>query len=146
LAEAMRMVVPAESPLIPYTATMDLPSADAVAEAAKNVITEATANPPLVVVGHGAQCLLHDRPRTLHVRLVAPITHRVQRLQQRFGWDPGHAAAEARRYDADRRAYTQRYYHRNWDDPALYDVQINTGQITLDEATTIVASLVKSRD
>lgn len=143
LAEAMRMVVPAESPLIPYTG--DLPNTDVVAAAAAAVITEAAERPPLVIVGHGAQCLLHNRPHTFHIRLVAPIAERVQRLQARFGWDPAQALAEARRYDADRRAYVTRYYKRSWDDPTLYDVQINTGAITLEEAAAFVVSLVERR-
>jgi cytidylate kinase len=38
----------------------------------------------------------------------------------------------------------QRYFHRDVNDPLLYDVQINTGRTTLDEATSIIAQLVRA--
>lgn len=140
LGEAMRMVVPPEAGVIPDIGI--IPNPDAVANAARAVILEAAQRPPLIIVGHGAQCLFRDRPGTLHVRLVAPISARIQRLQGRFGWDATHAVAEAKRFDADRRAYTERHYKRDWSDPLLYDIQINTGRITIEQAVRMVQSLV----
>ena len=45
--------------------------------------------------------------------------------------------------DEDRRRYVQRYFHRDVNDPLLYDVQINTGRTTLDEAATVLEQLAR---
>ncbi len=134
------LVAPPEAPGIDTTHLLRI---DAIAEAAFESITEAAKSLPLVVVGFGTQCIFADRPDALHVRLVAPMPVRVERLRERFGWDAANAAARAHRMDEDRRRYVQRYFHRDVNDPLLYDVQINTGRTTLDEATSIIAQLVR---
>ena len=98
---------------------------------------------PLIVVGFGTQCIFADRADALHVRLVAPMPVRVERLRERFGWDAATAATRARRMDEDRRRYVQRYFHRDVHDPLLYDVQINTGRTTIDEAAAMIEQLVR---
>jgi CMP/dCMP kinase len=135
------LVAPPEAPGIDTTHLLRI---DAIAEAAFESITEAAKSLPLVVVGFGTQCIFADRPDALHLRLVAPMPVRVERLRERFGWDAANAAARARRMDEDRRRYVQRYFHRDVNDPLLYDVQINTGRTTLDEATSIIAQLVRA--
>jgi cytidylate kinase len=45
--------------------------------------------------------------------------------------------------DEIRRRYVQRYFHRDVNDPLLYDMQINTGRTTLDEAAGIIEQLVR---
>jgi cytidylate kinase len=68
----------------------------------------------------------------------------VSRLRARFGWDATTAADKARRMDDDRRRYVQRYFHRDVLDPLLYDVQINTGRTTIDEAAALIEQLVRA--
>lgn len=118
---------------------------DAVAEAARAAILAAAQSPPLVVVGHGAQCLFRGRPGALHVRLVAPLSCRLDRICVRETCDRAAAAAVARRMDDARRAYVRRHYHSDVHDPLLYDVQINTGRIAVDEAADQIATLVLAR-
>ncbi|GJG87905.1 cytidylate kinase [Gemmatimonadetes bacterium T265] len=116
---------------------------DDVATAVQQVIADAVRTPPLVVVGHGAQCLFHGRPGTLHVRLVAPVEERVRRIAPRLGCDAARAAAEARRMDDERGRYVQRYHRRDWRDPLLYDVEFNTGRVPVEHAAALVAALVR---
>lgn len=123
----------------------ELPDADTVAATARMVILEAAQAPPVIVVGHGAQCIFQDRVGAFHVRLIAPLADRVRRLQARFGWDTAFATTEAKRFDADRRIYTARHYSRDWNDPTLYDVQINTGRISLDETIEFIVHAVEQR-
>lgn len=138
---AALLVAPPEAPGID---TMHLLRIDAIAEAALESITEAARSLPLIVVGFGTQCMFADRPDALHVRIIAPMSVRVERLRARFGWDDTNASSRARRMDEIRRRYVQRYFHRDVNDPLLYDVQINTGRTTLDEAAGIIEQLVRS--
>jgi len=138
---AALLVSPPEAPGID---TMHLLRIDAIAEAAIESITEAARSLPLIVVGFGTQCMFADRPDALHVRLVAPMPVRIERLRARFGWDDKKAAERARSMDEVRRRYVQRYFHRDVNDPLLYDLQINTGRTTIDEAAGILEQLVSS--
>lgn len=116
---------------------------DAVAETAQSVIVEAAKQPPLIVVGHSGQNVFATRPGTLHVRLVAPLDARIQRLTTRFGWDKDTARDRAHHVDADRESYAQRYYHREWRDPLLYHVIINTGKVAIAEAAALVEAMTR---
>jgi cytidylate kinase len=137
---AALLVSPPEAPGIDTTHLLRI---DAIAEAALESITEAAKSPPLILVGFGTQCIFANRADALHVRLVAPMSARVERLRERYGWDAANAAARARRMDEDRRRYVQRYFQRDVNDPLLYDVQINTGRTTLDEAATMLEQLAR---
>jgi CMP/dCMP kinase len=137
---AALLVAPPEAPGIDTTHLLRI---DAIAEAALESIMEASNSLPLIIVGFGTQCIFANRADALHVRLVAPMPDRVERLRARYGWDATNAATRARRVDEDRRRYVQRYFHRDLNDPLLYDVQINTGRTTLDEATAMIEQLVR---
>jgi cytidylate kinase len=140
---AMMQVLPGEAPVIVDPA--DVMHPDAVADAAAAVVRDAVAQPPVVIVGHGAQCLLHDRARTLHLRLVAPAHSRAARLRARGAADPASVASDIRRMDEARSAYIRRYHASDWRDPMLYDLEINTGRVSIDEAAEMVVALVRSR-
>lgn len=130
------LIAPVESPMLLDTSQVLSP--DAVADASRAAITEAVADPPVIIVGHGGQLMLRDRPRTLHVRLVAPIEARVQRICARGGCDARTASADIRRIDEARTGYVRRYFHHDLRDPLLYDLTINTGRASIAEAADLV--------
>ena len=138
------LVCPPEAPLFVDTASVMSP--DAVADAVRAEMLEAARTPPLVVVGHGGQCLFAARPRTLHLRLVAPMADRVARICDRQGCDPRTAATRIRQADEDRNAYIRRYHDAEWRNPLLYDLQINTGRVPIADAADLVVRLVRSPD
>jgi cytidylate kinase len=137
---AALLVSPPEAPGID---TSHLLRIDSIAEAAHESIREAAEHPPLIVVGHGTQCLFAGRRGALHVRLFAPLDARITRLRDRYGWNASVAAAKARQMDEDRRRYVQRYFHHDVRDALLYDVQINTGRMTVEEAVGVVERAVR---
>ena len=117
---------------------------DCVAAAAREVLLEAARTPPLVVVGHGGNCLFRGRPDVLRVRVAAPFDIRVKRVVQRTGLTSKRAAEEVRRKDADRQQYLQRYYQSNVNDACEYDLQINTGTVSLEAAAHLILSLLQT--
>ena len=132
-----------ESPMLVETSGVMTP--DSIATAAHAVIVETAKSPPVIIVGHGAQYIFRDRPGTIQVRLTGTIESRAQRIVARDGGTEADAAASARRIDAQRQSYVQRYYHHMWTDPAIFDAQFNTGRVTIDEAVRLVAALIESR-
>lgn len=137
---AALFVLPPEAPV--HADTSHLPTTDAIASAVSAEIRSAARTPPLVVVGHGGQCLLCGRPGTLHLRVVAPIESRVERLRARYGWDAARATSTAHRADTDRREYVRRYHRRDIREESLYDLVINTGTVPIPAAAAFVAALV----
>jgi len=124
----------------------DLASADRIAEASRAVITKAAETPPLIVVGHGAQCIFAGRADAMHIRVVGPMESRLERAMRRLQVDGAHAATLLRRADDERRAYVQRYFHQDLRNELLYDMVINTGRLSIDEAAAVIAGIVHSRE
>jgi len=134
-------VVPSDAPILPEL--NQSPDPDTLVEATRAVLLEAVRTPPLIVIGHGANCLLHDRPDVLRLRVTAPYPERVKRVAARTGQPSPEAAADVRHRDADRRHYLERYYRRDANDPCLYDLQINSASIPLETAVRLVALVVR---
>lgn len=116
--------------------------ADRLAAATRDVLLEEARRPPLIVVGHGGNCLFRDRDDVLRVRVAAPADVRIRRIIERSGIAPQQAAADVRHRDADRQHYLQRYYHTSVTDACAYDLQLNTGTIPLASAAELVLTLV----
>lgn len=136
------LIAPVESPMLLDTSQVLSP--DAVADASRAAILEAIQSPPLIIVGHGAQLLLRDRPGTLHLRLVAPVESRVKRICARGGCDQRTAVADLQRIDDARTGYVRRYFHHDRRDPLLYDLVINTGRTTIAEAADLVVERIRA--
>jgi len=86
-----------------------------------------------VFVGRGAQFLL-PRSKTLAVRIVAPEAFRAQRVQQRHNVGFQEALDSIRRTDRARRKFNRRFFHQDTNDPHLFDLVINVGQLGPAEA------------
>lgn len=115
---------------------------DELARAEHAVLRAAVASPPLVVVGHGAPCLFQSRPGSLHVRLFAPFAVRVRRVAAREGLTLEAASVSLKRRDRDRERYFRHHFGCDPHDPMLYALQINTGFVSIAEATESVLRLV----
>ena len=130
------LVSQAETPIAaPY---VDIADEETIADAARAVVEEAGRTPPLIVVGHGGQAIFRGRSGTLHVRLVAPIESRVKRICARLPCDAATAESRVRRADVERREYLRRNFDIDWRDEMLYDLQINTGRLTIDEVAGLI--------
>lgn len=92
----------------------------------------------VVIVGRGGQVVLRDRPDVLHVRVIAPFETRVSWLQQKEKISVEAAQARLRESLKARAQYLQRSYDVQVDDPALYHLVINTGLVSVSQATDLV--------
>jgi cytidylate kinase len=138
---AMFTVVPSDAPILPEP--LAGPDPDRLVDATRAVLREAVHSLPLIVIGHGANCLFHGRPDLLRVRVTAPFEVRLRRVAARTGAAPEAAVADVRKRDNDRRHYLERYYRAGVNDPNLYDIQINTGTVSLEGAAELVLALMR---
>lgn len=144
LARIASVLVVPQPELYEFPPPEGVPSHDAVAAAAARAIREAGAAPPLVVVGHGAQCIFAGRADALHVFLRAPVATRVRRIADRLHVPLEAAPTVVRHADHERGEFVRRYFHADWRDGALYDLQFNTGRVPVAEAVAMVERLVRA--
>lgn len=113
-------------------------SPEATARAARRIVAAAAEEGPAVIVGHGAQCVLRGERPVLHVLLHAPLRLRVARVAEHFGVPAREAEERVRRSDADRRAYVREHFGRDWLDPSLYHLSVDTGALGVEGASVLI--------
>jgi cytidylate kinase len=103
----------------------DLLDARTMAKLTCPIVEHAAEAGNCVIVGRGAQCILEGRRDTFHAFLYAPLELRKRRVAERIGGVSGlvHQIGDK---DAERAAHIHKYYGRQWRDPHLYDLMLNT--------------------
>jgi cytidylate kinase len=91
-----------------------------------------------VIVGHAAQAILANRPDVLHVRVVAPFGRRVHHAMQAQQLDEAAASTYVRRKDRGQAYYLRRHYHRDINDPLLYDLAITNDSLDLESQVDLI--------
>jgi cytidylate kinase/peroxiredoxin len=94
-----------------------------------------------VIVGRGGQAILKNKAGVLHVRVVAPIAVRVERVMESSGLSREDAQRAIEDHDKASAEYLHRFYSVDWDDPLNYDVVVNTGRMSLEAAERLIASV-----
>ena len=113
-------------------------SPEATARAARRIVAAVAEEGPAVIVGHGAQCILQGHPTVLHVLLHAPLATRIDRVSRHFGLDARAAAERVRQSDADRKRYIREHFGREWLDPTLYHLCLDTGRLQVEGAAELI--------
>ncbi len=93
-----------------------------------------------VIVGHGSQMLLRDFDCALHVRVHAREDVRTGRIALEQGLEEADARNLIARADARQQGFFNFAFQKRWDDEALYDLVINTGKLTDEAATAVIAA------
>lgn len=99
----------------------------------------------VVIVGRGSQMLLKERRDILHVRIVAPLEHRIAYVMQREGLSLQNAQSRIHYKDSGRLHYLQRQYRQNPADPQLYDLVINTATLSLDNVVQLIRTALEMK-
>ncbi len=106
---------------------------------ASQLIREAATSRSVVVVGRAGQVVLGRYPDTLHVRVVAPFEDRVARVVERDRVGTQEAQRRVKESDEGRRQYVWSVGRRDWDDPLLYDLVVNTHRVRLEAAAKLIS-------
>lgn len=143
MASAMALGAPEMIPIVGELAAQ--PSEERMMMVTRRVIEDAVRGGPAVLVGRGAQCMLASHADALHVFCYAPFEELV-----RYAVDvldvPFH---DARRKVTDtnhqREEYVKLHFKRNWQDPANYDLCVNTARLGIDGAAELVTRVARER-
>lgn len=109
-------------------------------------ILEAAAGDRVVVVGRGGAFLLAGVPTALHVRIVAPLAARIERITRREHADHDSVRRMIERIDRERAGFIRAIYHRPWDDPAGYDMTCDTSLLDPEAIVADIVARLADRD
>jgi len=100
----------------------------------------------VVIVGRGGQVLLQKIPGTLHVRIMAPFDLRVKRVAESERVDEKQAVRILRQSDRDSAGFIHSFFHADWNDAGLYDLLINTEELSPATASQLIMGAVQSQE
>jgi len=99
----------------------------------------------VILVGRAGSLVTADLPQGVHIRLVAPEAHRIVWMMKRFKLNTEDAREAVQKQDADRRKLIKMFFHRDIEDPLIYDMVWNTGKVSLDIIARSAIELVQQR-
>ena len=88
----------------------------------------------VVILGRGASAVLKDVADVLNVFVEAPLETRVERIAKRDDTSEESAEQRVKRDDKLRRKFMRRYYSTKWASPDNYDLVVDTGELSDDQA------------
>jgi len=113
-----------------------------------NEIIEAVAQRGnVVILGRAGFAVLGGYADVLHVRIQAPFSERVERVMTREGLTDLDTAMERVKQDDEvHRKYVHRFYNKQWDDPSNFDLVLDLGSVSADEAVKQIVEAARGLD
>lgn len=99
----------------------------------------------VILVGRGANFATAGLRGGIHVRLTAPADFRDRHMAHVMQRSQREASVHNRQIDAARRSYVRSVFDHDVADPLAYDLVINSASVPLDQAASLIASLVALR-
>ena len=93
----------------------------------------------VILVGRGASFITARMANVFHVRLIAPLPSRIERVGQVENLSRKEAAKLINKRDRGRSRYAKAYFHGRPDDDLLYHLVINTDRIACPTAAQLIA-------
>ena len=113
--------------------------------AVRNIMLEMAEEGNIIILGRAGQVILSGRPDTLHVRLTAPLEVRINRVAARLSIPYEAARAQVLASDRHRKSYLKKGYQVDWNNPDLYDLMINTANVSAETAVEMILHALASR-
>ena len=108
----------------------------------KKLVEDVYEDKNAIILGWGGMCLLRDKPNVLHVRLIKDEAGKIDTIMKRFNIDRKAAIYHIDREEKDSKSLIQHYFKVDWNDASLYDLVIDMGKTTVeDAANTIIENL-----
>lgn len=118
---------------------------DVLFVAENSVVRDLARKESCIIVGRCADFVLRDDPGAVRVFCCTDPESARARCTSEYGIAPEEADAEVRRVNRNRRMHCEYYTGERWDDPHRYDLTINTGRMTLEDACLSIERLYGAR-
>jgi hypothetical protein len=114
------------------------PSWELVPMIVKSVLHLADAG-HVILVGRGAGVATRGVPNVFHVRLVAALEKRIERVQKREHLSPKDAEKLIAKTDRGRDRFARAYFHTHVDDDLNYHLVLNTDLVPMSDVVELIA-------
>ena len=108
-------------------------------EVTTTVIKDLSHEGNVVIVGRASNLILKGEPGVLHVGTVAPVEQRIHTIMEREHLEYEDAQRFVEEHEQARKAYFSKFYDVDTDDPNIYHMIINMGDLKVETAGEIVA-------
>lgn len=115
------------------------PSARTMVQQTAETISHLARLGHVILIGRGANVITQDMRNVFHVRLVAPVDVRVERIMARNHLDLKAARDYVRKSDLARKRYVKDHFHADIDDFLRYDLVINTARLSYKAVAEVIA-------
>ena len=109
------------------------------------VLKELAERESYICVGRACDYILKDYPNVLKVFVYAPTQICIENEMKRQGIERKAAEKYVNSNNKFRREYYKYHTGRIWEDPYNYDLCLNTGDLTHDQAVAIIKAYVKAK-
>jgi len=114
-------------------------------ETTKNLVEKSYDAGDVIILGWGGQCILRNKPNTLHVRLTKDAETKINEIMQNRNLEHKAAKDFIEREERDLRDYIKQYFNEDWNDARLYDLIIDLGKNTVEQAVDQICDNVKHK-
>jgi cytidylate kinase len=99
----------------------------------------------IVVVGRGGVFITRHLPWGIHIRLVAPLKHRIKFIARSFELPEEAAAARIHELEKNRRVFFNMHWPNHPLDPDLFSLTINTAEVHVPSIVQMLRTLVQDK-
>jgi len=99
-----------------------------------------------IILGWGSQCILRGNPNTLHVRLVKDEEIKIREVMKNRNLEHKAAKTFIEREEGDLKAYIEHYFNEDWNAAHLYDLIIDMGKTSVEQAVDLICDNLKHKD
>jgi CMP/dCMP kinase len=118
-------------------------SDQAFIEAITAVVNDLYQAGDVVIIGRGANVILADAPGVIHVGMLAPLEVRVATIMEREHLTREDAEAYVEEVEQARIRFFRKFFKVNPNDPSLYHLMLNLGQMQPELAAEVIACTTK---
>lgn len=121
-----------------FTGVNEMPINDQLFILQTDIIRKAAAEGPCVIIGRCGDYILRDFDNLFKIFIHAPKEKRMEWVIKNDLAERKHAADYITKKDKQRANYYNFYSNRRWDDINNYDLTLNLGKFTVDQAVDII--------
>ncbi|MGI5879130.1 MAG: cytidylate kinase family protein [Syntrophomonadaceae bacterium] len=111
----------------------------------ENKLKELVYQQSVIIFGLGAQIIFDDYTGALHVKIMASQEIRINRIMQTHCLEKKDAERFLDLTDRKHRRYISTIYGKDWSDPSLYHITLNTDNLSIDEAVSVLYYMAQNR-
>ena len=118
------------------------PTAETLVQQTAETIVKLAELGNVILVGRGANFVTAKVPHMVHVRLVAPLEDRIERIIRDDKKSPDEARKFCLEEEQSRARFIKTYFHGDINDPVNYHLVINTSRVGYDNAARLIGEAV----